>query len=99
MLGSSSGPRAWRLDDIFVVDNVPAFKDQVSCGNGLDRVVADRKDEVADDCERVRVVHGTEAEVLEQEQAFFASIPQAVIVFFNTFFDRLAPDPTGGLEG
>ena len=86
-------------DEIFVVDNVPATKDLVSCGNGLDRVVADRKDVVASDCERVRVVHGTESEVLEQEQAFFESIPQAVTEFFNTFFDRLAPDPTGGLEG
>jgi len=83
-------------DDILRVDNVPAVKDVVSCGRGLDRVVADRKDVVADDCERVRVVHGTEAEVLKQENAFDESIPPAVLEFFGTFFDRLAPDPTAG---
>ena len=83
-------------DDILRVDNVPAYKDVVSCGRGLDRVVADRKDVVADDCERVRVVHGTEAEVLKQENAFDESIPPAVLEFFGTFFDRLAPDPTAG---
>jgi hypothetical protein len=83
-------------DDILRVDNVPAYKDVVSCGRGLDRVIADRKDVVADDCERVRIVHGTEAEVLKQENAFDESIPPAVLEFFDTFVDRLAPDPTAG---
>jgi Ca2+-binding RTX toxin-like protein len=83
-------------DDIFVVDNVPTTKDRVSCGNGFDRVVADRKDVVAPDCERVRIVHGTEQEVLDQEQAFFESFPQAELEFWGTFFERLAPDPTAG---
>jgi Ca2+-binding RTX toxin-like protein len=83
-------------DDILAVDNVPATKDTVSCGRGLDRVVADRKDVVADDWETVQVVHGTEEEVLKQEQAFYESIPPATLEFFNTFFERLAPDPTAG---
>ena len=83
-------------DDIIVADHVPAVKDVVSCGGGFDREVADSKNVVADDCERVRVVHGTEAEVMEQEGAFFESLPPAVSEFFDTFSDRLAPDPTAG---
>jgi hypothetical protein len=78
---------------------VPAYKDVVSCGGGFDRVLADRKDVVATDCERVRVVHGTEAEAAQQEGAFFESLPRAQGEFWGTFFERLAPDPTGGLEG
>lgn len=58
--------------------------------------MADSKDMVADDCEKVRVVHGTEAEVVEQEDAFFESLPLAELEFFNTFFERLARDPTAG---
>jgi hypothetical protein len=91
-------------DDIFVVDNVPATKDLVSCGRGFDRVLADRKDAVAPDCERVRVVSGSVEEVLEQETAFFEAVPPAVTeffgtweTFFSTFFEeQLAPDPTVG---
>jgi Ca2+-binding RTX toxin-like protein len=86
-------------DDIMLVDHVPAYKDVVSCGGGFDRIVADTKDVVADDCERVRVVHGTKAEAAHQEGAFFDSLPPAQLEFISTFFDRLAPDPTGGLEG
>jgi Ca2+-binding RTX toxin-like protein len=77
-------------DDIFVVANVPAVRDIASCGGGFDRVVADRKDAVADDCERVRVVHGSEEEVMKQVDAFFES------EFWGTFFERVAPDPTAG---
>jgi hemolysin type calcium-binding protein len=90
-------------DDIFVVDNVPAAKDRVSCGRGFDRVIADRKDVVGDDCEKVRVVRGSLEEVFEQEAAFFEAVPPAVTEFFGpwgpffpTFFERLAPDPTAG---
>ena len=75
---------------------MPAVKDVVSCGGGFDREVADSKDVVADDCERVRFIHGTVAEATEQEEAFFESLPPAVSEFFDTFFDRLAPDPTAG---
>jgi hypothetical protein len=70
-------PSGGNGDDIFVVDNVPAVRDKVSCGGGFDRVLADSKDLVADDCERVRVVHGSKAEVQEQQNAFFESLPQA----------------------
>jgi hypothetical protein len=95
-------PSGGNGDDIFVVDNVPAVRDKVSCGGGFDRVLADSKDLVADDCERVRVVHGSEAEVTEQEQAFFETVPPAVLEFFGVledfgpFYDRLAPYPTAG---
>ncbi len=40
-------------DDVFAVNNRPAAKDVVVCGSGFDRVLADRKDVVAGDCERV----------------------------------------------
>ncbi len=90
-------------DDILALDNVPAVKDRVSCGRGFDRVIADRKDVVGDDCERVRVVRGSLEEVFEQEAAFFEAVPPAVTRFFGpwdpffpTFFERLAPDPTVG---
>lgn len=83
-------------DDISAADNVPARRDIVSCGKDFDWVVADRKDVVGPDCERVRVVHGSEAEVLKQEEAFYESIPPATREFFFTFFERLAPDPTAG---
>jgi hypothetical protein len=75
--------------------NHPASRDVVGCCAGRDHAALDRKAVVGDDCQRVRVVHGTEAEVGEQEQAFFESLPLAVLEFFNTF-NRLAPDPTAG---
>jgi hypothetical protein len=31
-----------------------AYRDRISCGRGLDRVIADRRDRVSHDCERVR---------------------------------------------
>ena len=82
-------------DDILFGDHVPAVKDIVSCGGGFDRVLADRKDVVADDCERVRVLHGSVEEVLEQEDEFFEALPPALIDFFgDTFFEeQLAPFP------
>jgi hypothetical protein len=83
-------------DDILIADNVPAVKDIVSCGGGFDRVVADSKDVVADDCEKVLVVHGSKKEVLKQEDAFFESLPPATREFFDTFFEeQLAPFPNG----
>ena len=81
-------------DDIFAADNVPATKDTVSCGRGFDRIIADKKDVVASDCEKVQVVHGSEEEVLEQEDEFFESLPPALYVIFETFFEeQLAPFP------
>jgi Ca2+-binding RTX toxin-like protein len=73
-------------NDVIVVDNVPAVKDLVTCGSGFDRVLADRKDTVARDCERVVVVRGSREAVLRQEEAFFGSIPQS-------FFRGLPPEP------
>ncbi len=72
--------------DVIVVDNVPAVRDVVACGGGFDRVLADRKDTVARDCERVKIVRGSREEVIEQEEAFFESIPRS-------FFRGLPPFP------
>jgi hypothetical protein len=84
-------------DDIFLTDHVPAVRDIVSCGTGFDRAIVDRKDVVAPDCERVRLIHGTVVEATEQEQAFFESLPPAVSeFFFGTFWGGLTPDPTAG---
>jgi hypothetical protein len=81
-------------NDVILTDHVPAAQDLLSCGSGFDRAIVDRKDVVAGDCERVRVVHGSEEEVFEQEDAFFGSLPSAQLEFFFTFFDaQLAPDP------
>ena len=86
------GPRRDSLDklsgadgnDFFWVNNIPAAKDIVVCDGGFDWVLADRKDLVAPNCERVRIVHGSREGVLQQEEQFFASIPPS-------FFDGLQP--------
>ena len=81
-------------DDILVGNHVPAVKDTVLCGDGFDRVLADVKDVVVDDCEKVLVLRGSEEEVLEQEDEFFESLPPALIGIFDTFFEeQLAPFP------
>jgi Ca2+-binding RTX toxin-like protein len=72
-------------NDVFLVDNVPAAKDIVTCGGGFDRVLADREDVVSPDCERVRIVHGALEEILQQLEEFFASIPPS-------FFEGLYPE-------
>jgi hypothetical protein len=79
-------PVLWRVRHVFIVEHVPAFKDIVVCGSGFDRVLADTKDVVAPDCEKVRIVHGSLEEVVQQEEQFFASIPPS-------FFEGLAPPP------
>ena len=71
-------------NDVLLVDNAPAAKDIATCGGGFDRVLADSKDLVASDCERVRIVHGSLEEVSQQREEFFASIPQS-------FFEGLQP--------
>jgi hypothetical protein len=73
-------------NDVFLVQNMPAAKDIARCGGGFDRVLADRKDLVASDCERVRIVHGALEEVLQQEEEFFQSIPPS-------FFEGLPSPP------
>ncbi len=40
-------------NDVILVVNRPAFEDKVTCGEGFDRVIADREDLVAPDCEKV----------------------------------------------
>jgi hypothetical protein len=89
-------------DDILFSDHVPAVKDVVSCGNGFDRVVVDRKDVVADDCEKVLLVRATFEEVLDQEDAFVKTLPPATRKFFDfesdfayLFEEQLAPFPAG----
>jgi Ca2+-binding RTX toxin-like protein len=72
-------------NDVVAVVNRPAFKDIVSCGEGFDRVLADRKDVLADDCERVFIGLGSEDE-------FIASIPQS-------FFEGLHPEFVEALLG
>jgi hypothetical protein len=57
-------------NDVFDVLNKPAAKDVALCGDGLDRVLADRKDEVAPDCEKVFVG-------LSSLEEWLASIPQS----------------------
>jgi Ca2+-binding RTX toxin-like protein len=62
--------------DVFLVDNKPAMKDILTCGPGFDRALADRKDVVAADCDKVVVVHGILQDVIRQENRYFQSIPQ-----------------------
>jgi hypothetical protein len=70
--------------DVFLVQNVPAAQYIVTCGGGFDWVLADSRDSVSPDCERVRIVHGSREEVLQQEEEFLASIPPS-------FFEGLEP--------
>jgi Ca2+-binding RTX toxin-like protein len=44
-----------RGNDVVQSRDVPAVEDAVSCGGGTDTVYADKKDSLAEDCERVRV--------------------------------------------
>jgi Ca2+-binding RTX toxin-like protein len=57
-------------NDVIDVINEPAGMDVVSCGGGFDRVLADRADVTAPDCERVFIGGGSADE-------FFESIPQS----------------------
>jgi len=59
-------------NDVIDVLNKPAGKDVVSCGSGFDRVLADRVDVVAPDCEKVFI--GPAA-----VDKFYNSIPQSFI--------------------
>ena len=70
-------------DDAFISNNLPARRDKVTCGGGYDRVVADTKDLVAPDCERVRRGPTTEQEDAE----LFVKLG------FRKVLEGLAPDP------
>jgi len=61
-------------DVIFVYHELAAKKDMVLCGDGRDRVLADRADVLAPDCERVVVVHGSPEDIERQEAKFNDSI-------------------------
>ena len=63
--------------DVAQPNKTGAKGDVVSCGSGFDRVLADRKDMVAPDCERVTVNS-------RSDEAFYNSIPQS-------FFEGLNP--------
>jgi Ca2+-binding RTX toxin-like protein len=56
-------------DAVWVLNWSPRGKDFLSCGSGFDRVIADRTDVIADDCERVFFGR-------RNIGAFFDSIPQ-----------------------
>jgi Ca2+-binding RTX toxin-like protein len=68
-------------NDVILVVNRPAFEDKVTCGGGFDRVIADRKDVVAPDCERVVIG-------LASFEEFFNSIPES---FFEGLHPQFSP--------
>jgi Ca2+-binding RTX toxin-like protein len=68
-------------NDVIDVLNKPAGKDIVVCGAGIDRVLADKEDVIAPDCEKVFIGLGS-------QEAFFESIPES-------FFDGLHPEIFG----
>jgi hypothetical protein len=65
------------------VNNRRPSKDIVSCGGGFDRVLADRIDVVAPDCERV----------FFDFDVFWESLPPALQVLGDTIEEGLAPFP------
>ena len=66
-------------NDVIDVLNSPAAKDLVVCGDGFDRVLADSKDVLAPDCERVFVGFNSIVR-------FYRSIP-------DSFWEGLPPYP------
>jgi Ca2+-binding RTX toxin-like protein len=63
-------------NDVAEVINRPAFEDGVTCGNGFDRVLVDREDLVAPDCERVFIGDASIDEFRESiPPSFFRSLP------------------------
>ena len=73
-------------NDVMNTFNKPAKRDLVTCGGGFDRVLADKADVVAPDCERVAV--GLAA-VEELDQRIEES------GFYERIFEGLAPSPIG----
>jgi Ca2+-binding RTX toxin-like protein len=66
-------------DAVWVLNWSPVGKDVLSCGSGFDRVLADRTDVIASDCERVFFGQ-------RNIGAFFEDIPQS-------FWEGLPPGP------
>jgi Ca2+-binding RTX toxin-like protein len=71
-------------NDVIVVNHIPSFEDEVVCGMGFDRVAADTKGVVADDCEGVRIIR-----TAAQDAAFFVPV-------FEEALEGLAPFPGNG---
>jgi hypothetical protein len=59
--------------------NPAAVQDVVTCGSAFDRVISDRADLVAPDCEKVVVVHGSLEDNRRQSDRFYESIPQSIV--------------------
>ena len=74
-------------NDVLDPFNKPAHRDYVTCGSGFDRVLADTKEVVAPDCEKVAV--GLAAARRLNEQLEESGV-------FDTIFGGLAPDPFPG---
>jgi Ca2+-binding RTX toxin-like protein len=66
-----------------VADVRPSDKDTVVCGSGFDRVLANRKDVVAADCEKVSV-----GDAESDAEKFYKSIPES---FFEGLHPALRP--------
>ena len=73
-------------NDVISPINRPAKKDVVTCGSGFDRVLADRADVVAPDCERVAVGLAAARELNQQIEESG---------FYDRIFEGLAPFPGG----
>ena len=73
-------------NDVMDVWHKPAVKEVVACGPGFDRVIADRADLVAPDCEKVVVVRGSLEDHFRQANRFYGSIT-------GSFFRGLPPNP------
>jgi len=71
-------------DGVWVLNWSPRGKDVVSCGSGSDRVLADRLDVIAPDCERV--FYGR-----SNINAYFNSFPES-------FFEGLPSFPNSSLD-
>ncbi len=73
-------------NDVINPGNKPAKKDIVTCGSGFDRVLADRADVVAPDCEKVAVGLAARRELDQRIEESG---------FYDRLFEGLAPYPGG----
>jgi Ca2+-binding RTX toxin-like protein len=64
-------------DAVWVLNWGPVGKDVLSCGGGFDRVLADRTDVIAPDCERVFFGRGNiDTWVEDIPESFWAGLPR-----------------------
>jgi Ca2+-binding RTX toxin-like protein len=73
-------------NDVLDLINKPTKRDVVTCGGGFDRVLADRADVVAPDCEKVAVGLAAAKELDQQIEESG---------FYDRIFEGLAPFPGG----